>query len=137
MRQFDQMKDAHKSVYKAMKETEAMLNDIEGNAMQIAQNISRLAGTLKIHLSSEDRYLYPSLMESDKSNLKNMADRYQKEMGGLSQEFMTFKDKYNTSSKLKSNVTKAKEEITAIFRKIEKRIQKEDQELYPLAEKVI
>ena len=137
MRQFDQMKDAHKSVYKAMKDTEAMLNDIEGNAMQIAQNISRLAGTLKVHLSSEDRYLYPSLMESDKSNLKNMADKYQKEMGGLSQEFMAFKDKYNTSSKLKSNIAEAKEEITAIFRKIEKRIQKEDQELYPLAEKVI
>lgn len=137
MRQFNQMKEAHISIYTALKDVENMLENIEENAAQIARGISRLAGTLKIHLANEDRYLYPTMLKSDEATLKSKVNEYQKEMGGLSQEFMTFKDKYNTTSKLMTNLSSAKKDITSIFKKIEERIQKEDHELYPLAEKIM
>jgi len=131
------MKEAHISIYTTLNDIKKMLENIEENATLIARSISRLAGTLKVHLSNEDRYLYPTMLENGDTTLKGKASEYQKEMGNLSQEFMIFKDKYNTSSKLITNRSSAKKEITDVFNKIEVRMQKEDNELYPLAEKVM
>ena len=60
---------------------------IEDNAFDIGREISRLSGLLNVHLNSEDRYLYPKLLESNDSSVKTLAKRYQDEMGGLIGEF--------------------------------------------------
>ncbi len=55
----------HQDIYNIINETKSMINgaDLEGNSANIARNISVLAGKLKIHLSNEDKYLYPSLIK--------------------------------------------------------------------------
>jgi len=137
MRQFDQMKEAHKTIYASMEEIDKMLTDIEGNAAQIAKGISRMAGTLKIHLGNEDRYLYPTMLKNEDATLQKKAKEFQSEMGGLSQEFMAFKDNYNTQPKIIKNLSTAEKDIKQVFNKINERMHKEDKDLYPLAEKVM
>lgn len=136
-RQFDQMKEAHKSIYNAVGEIENMLDDIEGNAAQIAKGISRLAGILKIHLSNEDRYLYPTMLKNADATLHKKATEYKTEMGGLSQAFMTFKYRYNTQTRIIQNLNTAVKDIKQIFKKLNERMHKEDSDLYPLAEKAM
>ncbi len=137
MRRFDQMKDAHKQIYNVIDETEKMLKDVREHAPEIAKGISRLAGTLKMHLGSEDKFLYPAMMASDDENLQNKATEFQTEMGGLSKEFAEFKEEYNTPGKVTKNKDIIEKDATAIFEKIRERMIREDNELYPLAEKVM
>jgi len=84
------------------------LNDIESNAASITKSISRLAGILKIHLGNEDRYLCPAMKNSSDAVLQKQASKFQDEMGSLSEEFMKFKDNYNTQSKVINNKETAK-----------------------------
>ncbi|KAJ51853.1 hemerythrin-like domain-containing protein [Clostridium tetanomorphum] len=100
--------------------------------MEIAKNINILAGKLKIHLDSEDKYLYPSLLKSRDLTIKKISEDYIKEMSSICNEFMEFKDKYNTKSKLLKNGEEFIKESEIIFKLIEKRISKEDEELYNL-----
>ncbi|WP_240840410.1 hemerythrin domain-containing protein [Acidaminobacter sp. JC074] len=137
MKKFEQMKEAHANIYEIMKETEVLLKDVEANAGMISKNISKLAGVLKIHLSNEDRFLYPKMKENADTKLKRLATQYENEMGELSPVFMAFKDKYNTSSKILSQLDNAEKEIKDVFNKVRKRMDKEDHELYPLAENVM
>jgi len=137
MIQFDQMKEAHKNIYTVIKDVTKLLKNTEENSAQIAKEISRLSGSLKIHLGSEDRYLYSAMQKSSDLVLKKKAKEYQSEMGSLSEEFMIFKDKYNTQSKMIKNMSSAEKDIKQMFKKIETRMHREDNDLYPLASKVM
>ena len=137
MRKFEQMKDAHRSLYTIMDETELLLDNLEANSSLIAKNISRLTGVLKIHLTNEDKFLYPAMKDTVDSKLKKLATQYEIEMGKLGPEFLSFKDKYNTTSRVISHSNIAKSEIQRMFKKVRVRMDKEDHELYPLAESVM
>lgn len=137
MTQFDQMKDAHKNIYSIIAGVRKLLKNTEENSAQIAKDISRLSGSLKVHLGSEDRYLYSAMQKSSDLTLQKKAKEYQDEMGSLSQEFMAFKDNYNTQSKIIKNMSTAEKDIIEMFEKIELRMHREDKELYPLASKVM
>lgn len=78
----------------------------------------------------EDKYLYPGLQKSDDERVKKLAEDYQKEMGNLAEKFVVYKDKYNTKQKIVQNLSTLKKETTNILLVIEKRIYREEKELY-------
>ena len=63
--------------------------DVVSNATQLAELINNLAGKLKIHLTMEDKYLYPSLKNEIVS--KQIALKFEEEMGNISVIFNEFK----------------------------------------------
>ncbi|WP_027623561.1 hemerythrin domain-containing protein [Clostridium lundense] len=109
---------------------------ISGESMdegtEIAKNINILAGKLKIHLNSEDKHLYPDLLKSNDLTVKSISEAYIKEMSNICNEFIEFKNKYNTKSKLLKNKEEFLKESEIIFDLLEKRINREDGELYKL-----
>lgn len=105
-------------------------SDIEKNASDIALHISTLAGKIKVHLSMEDKYMYPELEKSEDEHIKKMAEKYQREMGNLAEDFTLYKDKYNTKLKILNHKQEIKSETTNIFGEIEQRVHKEESELY-------
>lgn len=118
--------EAEIAIIKSLMNTDDILQNIE----EIALHVSTLAGKIKIHLSMEDKYLYPNLQKSDDEQVKKLAEEYQKEMGDLSEKFVAYKDKYNTRPKILQNLSTLKQETTSILLAIEKRIQREEKELY-------
>lgn len=98
------------------------------NAKDIAILLNSLSGKLKVHLSLEDKYLYPSLKV--KATSKIIAEKFENEMGDLAKEFMNYKDKYNTGIKISENIHNFKNETYIILKELEKRIEKEEKELY-------
>ena len=51
-------------------------------------------------------------------------------MGDLAEKFLAYKDKYNTKPKILQNLATIKQETIQIFQAIEKRVQREEKELY-------
>lgn len=107
-------------------------NDFEKDSKDIAKSISTLAGKLKIHLDTEDKFLYPNLAKHDNISVRNKANKYIDEMGNICKVFTDYKNKFNTKSKIMNSLDEFKKESKYIFDTIKKRISKEDVDLYPL-----
>lgn len=106
--------------------------DLEEGAFEIAQKINLLSGVLKIHLGTEDRYMYPQLMKSSSKELKKIAQDYVEEMGNISNEFAGYKNCFNTKTKIISDIKGFVNETQRILKILEERIIKEDSNLYPI-----
>lgn len=124
--------DQHKRIEEEIVAIKSLINtdDYLENAGDIARHISTLAGKLKVHLSMEDKYLYPILQEREDERVKKLADNYQKEMGDLADKFTAYKDLYNTKLKIMQNQSNFKQDTSNILEAIEKRLNKEENELY-------
>jgi DUF438 domain-containing protein len=106
--------------------------DLKGDAFEVSQKINLLAGILKIHLGNEDRYMYPHLLQSGNDDLKKIAQDYVAEMGSISNEFLEYKNHFNTRTKINSNTREFVNETQRILKILEERIKKEDVNLYPI-----
>lgn len=111
---------------------ELMNKDLEEESSEIAKNINLLSGKLKIHLESEDKFLYPNLLKNENEKIKNIAKCYIDEMGDIFNIFNNYKNQFNTRSKIINNKDNFVINTKEVFDKIEKRMKKEDKELYTL-----
>jgi len=130
------LKRQHNDILKAIDQIESKVNrkSIESNAKSIAKGINELSGKLKIHLSHEDRYLYPNFKKSKNLDLKNKANQYIQEMGDLSGVYNDFKSRFNTPTKILKKQENLIKESKLVFKAVKKRIHQEDTDLYKLAE---
>lgn len=98
----------------------------------IVKNINILSGKLKVHMSSEDRYLYPAMEISENPALRKASKAYSSEMTAISEAFVSYKSKFNTKSKVLENENDFLKSSQIILTQLEKRMNKEDNELYPV-----
>jgi len=105
---------------------------VKANASAIALLLNQLSGKLKIHAISEDKFLYPSLMNHSNLNIKNISQRFYTEMGGLAQVFEEFKNNFATTNKISANPASFLSESQKVFTALQRRVDKENAELYPL-----
>ena len=61
-------------------------------AADIRQLLMRLGGQLSVHLSMEDKGLYPQLKEHGSVDVAKLTRQYETEMGGLKAEFTKFSE---------------------------------------------
>ncbi len=106
---------------------------VKANAAAIALLLNQLSGKLKIHAISEDKFLYPSLMNHSNPNIKSISQKFYTEMGGLAQEFEEFKNNFATTNKISSNPAAFLIASQKVFTAFQRRVNKENTELYPLA----
>ncbi len=109
---------------------------IAENANEIAQQVRAMSALIKLHLTAEDQVLYPALARSQNSSISKIGEQFQLEMGGIASAYMEFARKWTIGSKVSDNPDGFKEDANHIFKALHQRIQKENQELYPLADQV-
>ncbi len=134
MANINNLERQHKEIGEAIKEIKSFVskNTIEEDASEIAKLISLLAGKLKIHLQSEDKFLYPKLLQSNHLEIKTIATTYIRDMGTISMDFAKYKEQFNTKYKICNDIEGLKKETLTIFTVLENRLSKEDKQLYPL-----
>lgn len=122
----------HKEIEEVVLDIEQTINknNIEGDAAHIAKQISMLAGKLRVHLATEDKNMYPYLLEKGDEKLKRLATEYADEMGHISEAFMAYKDKFNTRTKIMNNPQGLISETKETFKVLGERMAKEDTQLY-------
>ena len=105
---------------------------VKDNAAAISLLLSQLSGKLNIHITTEDRFLYPDLMNHTNPKVKVMGQAFQSEMGGLAAAFVEFKNTFMTASKISNQPGTFLIESQKVFKVLNNRIVRENKELYPL-----
>ena len=133
MNNLDILKKQHGEVLTMIQNIEALSKPgLEAKVSEIAYNINALSGKLKMHLMSEDQFLYPALMKSGDTTVRDTAQDFNKEMGNLPSSFNSFIQQYNTPIKITQHRNSFAADSKNIFRLITERIHNEDEKLYPL-----
>lgn len=106
------------------------------NAYDIALKLTKLKGLLRLHFAHEDRMLYPAMIAGEDHVAAQTALGFQHEMGGLSTAFEAFASKWALSSSIASSFADFRDESADIFGKLANRIERENEDLYPLADQM-
>lgn len=100
----------------------------------ILKQLLSMNSVIKLHLAAEDRVLYPALSKAADPLITQTGKRFQEEMGGLAASYGAFAAKWNLASKIAGNPEGFRDDANAIFKALHQRVQRENRELYPLAE---
>lgn len=130
----ENLKRQHSEIMDIFNEVKGYIKNgtIEGHLDEIVKGLNTISGKLKIHLLNEDRYLYPKLLNSNNIKHNTFGKKYIDEMMEVTNLFSNFKIKYNTSSKIKSDIQGFIKETNAIYEVLLNRIDREEKELYKL-----
>lgn len=95
---------------------------------------SKLTGVLRIHFAQEDKTLYPYMINSSNAIAAGTAATFRAEMGDLGPIYHGFANRWASSAAIFKDQETFRIESTAIFAALEERINRENYELYPLAD---
>lgn len=132
----DDFRATHKELLSIAKDISGMLQEgsLAKDASAVRSLLSRLAGKLQVHLSTEDRSLYPHLLNSSDANVKATAQKYMDEMGGIAAAFKEYVSKWPHALAIQKAPADFIKDTKGIFDALAKRIEREDAELYTLVD---
>lgn len=129
----DNLERQHLDIKGLLKKINSILSirNMEDSLDELVWDINTLAGKLNIHMKTEDKFLYPELINSSNTNLRNISKEYSEEMGSIHIIFTEFKNQFNTKNKILNDKDKFLIESKKVLKLLENRIEKEDKSLYP------
>lgn len=95
----------------------------------------KFTGMLRAHLKLEDERLYPALLAHSSQEVRDMARRFQQEMGNLLPAYDSFYQTWSPQSAITNDAAGFLSSWKAIIGTLGLRIQREDNELYALADR--
>lgn len=107
---------------------------VVNNASEIAQQIIKMSSIIKMHLTIEDKALYPALARSHDAEMVSKGRHFQLEMGTIAQSYEKFAFKWNTAQKLQNDEEGFKSDANVVLRNLHARMVRENTDLYPKVE---
>ena len=130
----------HNDIANFITEVEGYLSvekvSVSASAFELTMKIAKLAGLLKMHLKHEDEVLYPKLRISPDIKVRQTTERFINEMGGLSTAFDEYRGLYKSSNYIKDKPEAFIRDTKKIIEALRKRVKKENEDLYLLAEQL-
>jgi iron-sulfur cluster repair protein YtfE (RIC family) len=105
----------------------------EYDAIPIARLIGKLNALLRVHLAYEDTVLYPLLMNGGDREIAELAGRFCDETSTLAQHFEEFARRWSGPTVIAGMFDYFRLEATALFATLAARIERENDQLFPLA----
>jgi hemerythrin-like domain-containing protein len=105
-----------------------------GTAARVLEQLATFSGKIKIHLAMEDNVLYPELLNASNTDTRATANSFKQEMGGIGQAFGAFRERWKTADDVEKNLAAFTREVRQFFELLKQRIQRENTQLYPLAD---
>ena len=93
----------------------------------------QLRDALVRHLKCEDWILYPRLMAAGDAELARITREFELEMGDLAADFIAYDNKW-TRERVETDWPGFRRETKIVFDMLAARVEREERELYPLAE---
>ena len=100
----------------------------------IAGDVVKLFGKFSVHLTIEDQALYPRLAQNPNAEVRRMANAFQSEMGGLKGRFDAYRTAWPGPVAIAKDPARFIQETRTVLALLKTRIDREDKQLYPLAE---
>ena len=131
-----QLRNEHAELVRIVKDLEQLIaGDTPPPSLSLFEVRRKLSGTLIAHLKAEDWVLYPPLLSSPDAKIAETARQFVDEMGGLAQAFTVYGERWDALS-IESDWPRYQKESRGIIDALTKRIVRENQELYPLLERI-
>jgi hypothetical protein len=109
---------------------------LANSGTRAAACLNKLIGKLVLHLSAEDRVLYPELGGSKDPGVADLAKRYAREMHGTAKSVTDYAAKWGTATSIRQDPAGFISETRAIISILGDRIKRENQELYAAADRI-
>ena len=137
MARTDRLRKQHVELVKVVEILSGYLNEanIAQDAAGARTAMSELAGKLGVHLSMEDKVLYPEMIKCADPKTKATAEKFVLEMGDIATAFTAYNGKW-TIPFIGADPASFIKETKGIFEVLSKRIAREEGELYPLADQL-
>ncbi|MBD8527457.1 hemerythrin domain-containing protein [Pseudomarimonas arenosa] len=131
MRQFT---EDHRSILALVEQIRCDLDAEPAHSPEsLLPRLHRLCSKLSLHLAIEDDFLYPHLMDLRHSPAALLAERFRREVGGLRQELDAFADRFASARDIRREPEEFRCECARLIEALCNRIQREEEDLYPLA----
>ncbi len=101
-------------------------------AMTILELIKELSKLLEEHLMIEDDVLYPAFKKCSDDNIRDIAHQFSIEFGSIKSTFTTYCTKWTSPEKIIQARKIFISESKALLGVLQRRIAKEEKELFPL-----
>lgn len=138
MARTDKFREQHGEILRLASELRATLVESKLAADGTASRslLSKLLGKLTLHLAAEDRHLYPELQRSADAAVAALSKRFATEMGGIAAQIADWGKRWPTPNAIKADPRKFMAESNGILDILWNRMQRENRELYPAADRV-
>lgn len=112
------------------------LDAIRTDAAPVATVVRELFGKFGVHLSIEDATLYPRMIAHADQRLRQAAERFQREMGGLKARFDEYRSRWPGPLAIAKDPAGFMAETGQILDALKRRIASEDTGLYDIYDRV-
>ncbi len=138
MARTDMFRTQHEGIMEIAEQILSGLNpdDLSRDAGEVRSKLSKLLGKLQIHLAMEDKTLYPQLLQHKDTMVRTTAKRYADEMGGISAALKGYTSKWANPRLIQANPPDFISETKALFGTLSKRVERENNDLYPMVDKL-
>ncbi len=132
MSETKRFRDQHDRMLTLVSEISAHLNvdELSHDTTEVKRLLLILLGKLSVHLTMEDKALYPRLLEHPDEKIKAIANRFIDDMGSIGEAVEDYKSKWLPASNIQKESALFIEHTKGIFEALKNRIEKENNELY-------
>ena len=133
----DRFRRQHEELLELALEVDAALNPpaFPGNARDVRRSMARLKGKLVVHSTMENDALYPRLFQHADPSVRVLAQGLFEELGGIYEAFADHHAKWSSVDLIEADPIGYVRHTRAIFDKLRLRMERENTELYPLADR--
>lgn len=138
MARTDRFREQHNDLLKIAGELQSLLNvaELAQDATKARSCLGALMGKLVLHLTTEDKVLYPELVAHKDATVAALARRFAVEMQATTKAVVAYNNKWSTPSAIKTNAAEFVAETKNVLRILADRIKRENQELYAAADRL-
>ena len=131
-----QLKEEHVEIMRSFKGMSKGVADRTFADSALIDALRELKDVLVSHLNLEDKLLYPALAKSEEQEAKKLGEKFSEEMLGISQVALAFFGKYMSES-INNLLDSAefRKELDVVIKAVTKRVETEEDILYPAYEK--
>lgn len=138
MHSMEVLKEQHRVVISMTTKILSLLNKepFSNHIDDITISIRILAGKVREHLALEDREIYPRLMLFGDKDVVAVVTEYKNGVGNILPRFNLYMENWLNKAKIQNNPTDFIKITDEILKALLYRIESEDNELYPLVDKL-
>jgi hypothetical protein len=105
------------------------------NAREVRRMMARLKGKLAVHSTMENEALYPHLLQHLDPEVRKLAQSLFDELGGIYDTFAAHHAQWSSVERIQAEPAAYVRHTQALFGKLKLRVERENSELYPLADR--
>ncbi len=132
----DNLRLQHRELCELIADISSRLDSLEteDDATWISGLLLELKEKIEFHLTREDQAFYPALLRHPDERITSLARQYVEDMGSLRKEFDSFISRWPNAIAIQEKSVEFVHAARELFTVLLRRIDREDNELYPLLE---